>query len=281
MAQTFNIINITNGYLNYGNLEINSAQQNVQFDSLGSWPMLFEMDGNVICGISSTGIAVGLGTVAATRNLDLSSAMPDVARFAGTLMSSDNGVRLTTNQNNSTMGLILEQTYANSVGGMRIDSHGNISIHAGSSMFSQLGSESIKVIITPTGNVGIGTAAPHNSLHIEGGIRTTGYNDVDPTALIIESTSTAVQIDSWILTSYRSARYTVQVTNPSNGDIDVSEALLAHSNGEPYLSIFGNVNSNGTLGTINANIDGDIIQLTITNSVSGIAVKVFGNYITL
>ena len=277
----FNIINITNGYTGFGNLDIVSASQAVQFDSLGSLPYLFQLDGNVSVGIGTTGVSVGLGSNKPTRQLDVGANDADVAQFYSSLNNSDNGVRITTDQPNASSGIILEQRIANSVGGVRIDKSGNISIHAGASMDSQLSNSTARVTILPLGMVGLGTNNPQNNLHVIGGIRYTTYADVDPIPTVLTTTLIAVQIDGWLLSEYRTARYTIQVTNPATDDIDISEVLLSHSNGVPYMSIISNINSGGSLGSLGADTTGDEMQFTITNLISSIVVKVSANYITL
>lgn len=277
----FNIINVTNGYAGFGNLEIIGISGSILFESNGSLPMLFNMDSDIICNISDCGVAIGMDDAPATRQLDIVSYDPDVAQFYSGLDLTDTGIRVTTDQPNSTAGLILEQQAADSVGGIRIDNSGNISIHAGESMFSQLSNSSARMTILPLGMVGFGTNNPQNNLHVVGGIRLTTYTDVDPTPTVIINTLLAVQIDGWLLSEYRTARYTVQVTNPATDDIDVSEILLTHSNGTPYMSIISNINSGMSLGTFGADTNGDEMQFTITNLISGIVVKLSADYITL
>ena len=277
----FNIINVTNGYAGFGNLEIIGISGSILFESNGSLPMLFNMDSDIICNISDCGVAIGMDDAPATRQLDIVSYDPDVAQFYSGLDLTDTGIRVTTDQPNSTAGLILEQQAADSVGGIRIDNSGNISIHAGESMFSQLSNSSARMTILPLGMVGFGTNNPQNNLHVVGGIRLTTYTDVDPTPTVIINTLLAVQIDGWLLSEYRTARYTVQVTNPATDDIDVSEILLTHSNGTPYMSIISNINSVMSLGTFGADTNGDEMQFTITNLISGIVVKLSADYITL
>ena len=277
----FNIINVTNGYPGFGNLEIIGTSGAVLFDSFGSLPFQFSMDGNLICGIGTTGVAIGLGTTPASRQLDVASSALDIARFYGSRDLTDIGVRITTDQPNSTAGLILEQQAGDSAGGIRIDNMGNVSIHAGENMFSQLSNSSARITILPLGMVGFGTNAPQNNLHVVGGIRLTTYTDIDPIPTVLTGTLLAVQIDGWLLSEYRTARYTVQVTNPVTDDIDVTEVLLTHSNGVPYMSILSNINSNGSLGTLGADTDGDEMQFTITNLISNLVVKLSAEYITL
>ena len=277
----FNIINVTNGYPGFGNLEIIGTSGAVLFDSFGSLPFQFSMDGNLICGIGTTGVAIGLGTTPASRQLDVASSALDIARFYGSRDLTDIGVRITTDQPNSTAGLILEQQAGDSAGGIRIDNMGNVSIHAGENMFSQLSNSSARITILPLGMVGFGTNAPQNNLHVVGGIRLTTYTDIDPIPTVLTGTLLAVQIDGWLLSEYRTARYTVQVTNPVTDDIDVTEVVLTHSNGVPYMSILSNINSNGSLGTLGADTDGDEMQFTITNLISNLVVKLSAEYITL
>ena len=148
-------------------------------------------------------------------------------------------------------------------------------------MDSQLSNSTARVTILPLGMVGLGTNNPQNNLHVIGGIRYTTYADVDPIPTVLTTTLIAVQIDGWLLSEYRTARYTVQVTNPATDDIDISEVLLSHSNGVPYMSIISNINSGGSLGSLGADTTGDEMQFTITNLISSIVVKVSANYITL
>lgn len=278
---TFNPLIVTTGYPGYGKLDMISVANATVLDSIGSLPIQIQMDGNLVCGIGTAGVSIGMGTTAPTRQLDVASAGSDIARFYGSQNYSDNGVRITTDQSNSTAGVILEQRFADSVGGLRIDQSGNISIHAGASMDSQLSTATARLTILPLGMTGLGTTNPQNNLHVVGGIRTTGYSDFDPTPTVITTTGIAVQIDSWILTQYRTARYTIQVTNPLTANVDITELLMTHAHGVPYYTVIANTNNAGSLGTLAADTNGDIMQLTITNTISGIVVKVFATYITI
>lgn len=265
----------------YGDLEINSNVGVVEVNSVGSLPVQFQMDEVTNLVISSTGVSIGYGTAVATRALDVNSAAPDVARFHGSANYSDNAVRLTTDQSNSSMGLILEQRSADSAGGIRIDRNGNISIHSGASMDAQLSSSTARVTVLPNGWVGVATNNPRMPLHVAGGMRTTSYSDIDPVSNTINTTLSAVLLDTWTDTIYRTARYTVQVTNPANGNVDVTQAILVHANGVAHMTTYGNVNSGGSLGTISCQTNGSQVQLLYTAAVAGVVVKLDAHYITI
>ena len=127
---------------------------------------------NVIILNNTTG-NVGIGTAPAAR-LDVTTSAYQPGRFASTANNSDNGVRLTTNQTNSTMGLVLEQRAANKVGGMRIDQGGNISIHVNESMNANLSDASRVISILTNNHVGIGSMSPKSQLDVQGNTRISG-----------------------------------------------------------------------------------------------------------
>jgi hypothetical protein len=127
---------------------------------------------NVIILNNTTG-NVGIGTSPSAR-LDVTTAAYQPGRFASTANNSDNGVRLTTNQTNATMGLVLEQRAANKVGGMRIDQGGNISIHVSESMDANLSDASRVISILTNNHVGIGSMSPKSQLDVQGNTRISG-----------------------------------------------------------------------------------------------------------
>jgi len=278
---TFYSLTVSYGYAGYGNVAINSNYEAVTINSIGSYPLQFQMDNNPVVGIGPSGVAIGYNTNPATRQLDVASYQPDVARFYGGLNYTDNGVRLTTDQSNSSIGLILEQRSADSAGGIRIDNAGNVSIHAGESMDAQLSTSTARIVVLPTGRIGMNTETPQNMLHVVGGIRTTAYSDIDPFANTIPTVNIDVVLDTWLNIQYRTAKYIVQITDPVSGNIDISEVLLAHSNGVGHFTVYNNVNSNGSLGTIGYNINGDLVNLTLNNNIAGVIVKVSVFYITI
>ena len=124
-------------------------------------------NGSNIIVIDNANVTVGIGTNPQST-LDVRSAYTDAVIVRAEKNNSDNTVRFTTSPATSTMGLVLEQRGANSVGGIRIDQHGNVSIHAGASMDANLSDASRVINILPNNNVGVGSMIPKNQLDVQG-----------------------------------------------------------------------------------------------------------------
>lgn len=117
---------------------------------------------------------IGIGT-APTVRFELATDQNDVARFHAYKNNSDNSLRFSTTPTNATIGLVLEQRSANSVGGMRLDQNGNISIHVAESMDANLSDASRVILIRPNNNVGIGSMSPKNQLDVSGNTLVSGH----------------------------------------------------------------------------------------------------------
>ena len=117
---------------------------------------------------------VGIGTYPSVR-FEMASDQNDVAIFHAYKNNSDNSFRLSTVPANSTVGYVLEQRNANSVGGLRLDQNGNISIHVAESMDANLSDASRVIVILPNNNVGIGSMSPNNQLDVDGNAYVSGH----------------------------------------------------------------------------------------------------------
>lgn len=93
------------------------------------------------------------------------------------------------------------------------------------------------------------------------------------------SGSTQVNLDSFSTSSFRTARYTVQIVDGAN--VHVSEMLAFHAAGSVYLNEYGIVTNNGTLGTFDASIvTGNLtLQFTPTGA-SSMTIKTVRTSIT-
>jgi len=275
---------VTNNNVGFGEMEFSAAYQAVRINSNSggnNYPILLELDGQIVANISGYGMAIGYNVGFAQCALDIYTDTPDMAHLYTSSNNTDNGVRLITDQSNASMGLMLDHIYAAKMGGMRIDHNGNISIHAGESTGSQLSNSSAKITVLPQGRVGIGVVSPANALHVAGGVRTTDYSDIDPVTTPIAATLVAIPIDTWNNTVYRTARYVVQITDSITGDIDIREVLLAHANGAAVMTTVGSMASSGVLGTLSSSISGTTVTLALATSINGISVKLDKRYITL
>jgi hypothetical protein len=136
---------------------------------------------------------VGIGTNADSR-LSVASEDNDVATFHAYKPFSDNSIRFSTVHGTSSIGLVLEQRNANSVGGLRLDANGNISIHVNESMDANLSDASRVIVILPNNNVGIGSMTPKNQL------------DVDGNAFVAGSVGIGTAVDSDALGVYGNIR---------------------------------------------------------------------------
>lgn len=266
-----------------GHLDLAVNNNTVSFDSVAGNPYRFQIGGANVAHLSSQGLFIGIGTTSweATHALEVESFDTDIALFQGLEDFVDHGVRLTTDQDYSSIGLILEHRVANAVGGIRIDNKGNVSIHSGESMNAQLSTSSARLLINPAGQVGIGTSIPRAQLDVNGSFRTREYTVSDRDPVLVSTTLVDVTIDSWPMLQYRSARYTVQITDSITGNIDVRSLLMMHANGSPYITEYGAVNNTGALGTLSTQVNGSDIELVINTTNPNLSIKLDSHYITI
>jgi hypothetical protein len=87
------------------------------------------------------------------------------------------------------------------------------------------------------------------------------------------STTANTIVDSFAKAVYRSAKYYIQIT--SGSDYHITEALLLHDGSQVYVTEYGTVFSNTSLGNVSANINSSNVNLLVapTNSSSVVKTK--------
>lgn len=87
------------------------------------------------------------------------------------------------------------------------------------------------------------------------------------------SATTANQVaDTFPAQSYRTAKYLVQMTNGSN--YHATEVLLIHDGTTVYMTEYGTIFSNASLGTINGDINSGSVRLLVTPANTSTQVKI-------
>ena len=181
---------------------INSASNTTQFKSYGA---------NVIV-IDNINQTVGIGTIA-TSQFEILSNTNDVARIKSLQNNQDNTIRITTDVNNSTLGIAFEQTASNRVGGLRMDQNGLVSIHAGENMFANLSNSSRVINILPNHNVGIGSVSPQHTLDVAGNVAVSGHLTVGAVPTITGSISSGAAVSN-LLNALASMGLIINNTTP-------------------------------------------------------------------
>jgi len=105
------------------------------------------------------------------------------------------------------------------------------------------------------------------------GATTISLAQVDATSNTFTTASTAqVSIDAWPTATYRSAKYFVQIT--SGSAYHIIELNLVHNGTTVFLAQYGEVLTNSSLGTFDADISGSTVRLLFTgvNAVSTVKV---------
>jgi len=88
----------------------------------------------------------------------------------------------------------------------------------------------------------------------------------------ITTTSTQV-IDSFSASTYTTAKYIIQITD--SGNIHSQEIMLIHNNMNVYISQYGIITNNGTLGTFSGTYTGSTIELNFTpNTANNMTINV-------
>jgi hypothetical protein len=115
------------------------------------------------------------------------------------------------------------------------------------------------------------TAKPDGTWAYVNGTKTT----YDQTAVATSTTITV--IDSFPVSDYSSAKYIVQTKNGS--DIESMEALVVATSTEAYITTFGIVASNVSLGSLTANVVSGNVRLYYNTALTNSNVKVYTTYI--
>ena len=139
--------------------------------------------------------------------------------------------------------------------------------------FTTTGGANVEIL--NNGRVGIGTTSPAAKLQVEVlGIDTT---TTSTTAV------TQVAIDSMVAATFRSARYTIQVTNSTDGTYHLTEMLLIHNGTTPSINEFGTIYTGSAAEAVfTADINsGNVRILATPASTDAMAFKVIRHSITV
>lgn len=99
-------------------------------------------------------------------------------------------------------------------------------------------------------------------------------NFIEASSNSVTTTTTANNVvDSFPKASYRSAKYTVQIT--SGSDYHVTEVLLLHDGTDVFITEYGTIYTNASLGNVTAAINSANVELLVapTNSLSVVKTK--------
>jgi hypothetical protein len=116
-------------------------------------------------------------------------------------------------------------------------------------------------------STGTGSATVYNYYDTTGGIVSNIAN------VSVASANTATTLDTISNSVYRSAKYTVQVTNGAN--YQVAEALVIQNGTTATITTYGVVQTNGNLGVLAATVSGGntLLQFIATNATNNVRIK--------
>ena len=123
-----------------------------------------------------------------------------------------------------------------------------------------------------------------SNLNSNGNIITTGNVTLNSTSVTISgevtsginitTTGTSAQVvDSFLLNTYRSGKYLIQVTDNVNNNYQFSEVLLIQSTGNSYLTEYGIIVSNTAIGGFTSSVNATAAILNFTPVSSNTTVK--------
>jgi len=234
----------------------------------------FDTIGNLLVGKTTTGI----GTVG--HQIQSNGTAQHVA---------DGRVSLQLNRLTSDGDIIDLRKDGTTVGSIGVDNGDNLFLE-GKEGGLQIGTNTVyphKNGASSNGVVDLGAAsAAWKDLYLSGGVRAAKLQvealGIDTTATSTTAT-TQVAIDSMVAATFRSARYTIQVTNSTDGTYHLTEMLLIHDGTTPSINEFGTIYTGSAAEAVfTADINsGNVRILATPASTDAMAFKVVRHSITV
>lgn len=91
---------------------------------------------------------------------------------------------------------------------------------------------------------------------------------------------TSTVCDSFSATTYRSAKYFIQITDNTNNDYYATDAIVLHDNSNSFISIYGEIYSNTSLATFDTDINNGYVRLLVTPITANSTIKTIRTTVT-
>lgn len=102
---------------------------------------------------------------------------------------------------------------------------------------------------------------------------------LDPTYQFVSSeedfttTDSSQVVDTYSLAEYRTAKFLVQLEKDSDSKYHATEILLTHNGSTVFMTEYGTIMTDSSLGTFDADINSGMIRLLVTPTLTNVSVK--------
>ena len=229
-----------------------------------------------------------LGTLSVTNSVSFGNTMPEVnARLLGntTYRWNMSATTIDVNANGNFANISVSTNSTLNIAVVNTVFITGTSAHGGNSTFTAnvniTGATVITGNTTVTGNVAI-----TGNTVITGNSSVSNYLSINNTSYAYStkynvSGTSSQAADAFSTSSYRSAEYIVQLTDPPSSSYQVSKLLVFHDGTSAYITEYAQLNNKGLIGTFSADINSSNVRLLITPTTSTVVVTLTRNILVV
>lgn len=152
----------------------------------------------------------------------------------------------------------------------------NVVVEVDSSVVRNTGNQTISSVLyldEANSRVGVNQSDPKIDLQI-------GEVGMGTYTLVTSSASPNQIADQWSASSFRSAKYQVQVYSASAGEYEISEIFIVHNDVDVFTTEYAIVNQGTRLASFSASIFGGTVRLLCSPTYAINTIKVFRTVLT-